>query len=159
MKRFQTAAFFVASNYLATVASAQSIKDIKVTPSSGIFDGNNVSPVAGDSAPGFEFGSLKSNGVAETDMYFTPTALFDRISVTLGDVASFSYFTKKGSLHVDDNLGDWYIVLYTEPYVGDVSSGTWYGDRINTNHIFQILWLRLPVTGISGPRTAETTIS
>jgi hypothetical protein len=68
-------------------------------------------------------------------MYFTPEALFGGREVALGDVAGISYWTKKGTTHVADP-GDWFINIYTKPYVGDASSATWYGDRIGTEPYF-----------------------
>jgi hypothetical protein len=118
----------------AAVATAATATDLTVTPSTPVFDSNNVVGVANDAAPGFDYGSFASNGVAKTDMYFTPDALFAR-DVTLGEVASMSYWTKKGDTHAVDPA-DWYLTIYTKPYAGDVSSATWYGDRIGTEPYF-----------------------
>lgn len=115
-------------------AHAASTTNTTVTPTSAVYDSNHVEGVSGDSAPGFPYGSLKSDGVDKTDMYFTPTDLFGH-SVTLGDIASMSYWTKKGENHVV-NPADWYLNIYTSPYSGDVSSATWYGDRIGTEPYF-----------------------
>lgn len=110
------------------------ISNLVVRPLSSVFDSRNVSGVAGDFAPSFGGGSLASNGVAKTDMYFTPAMLFGR-NVTLGEVVSMSYWTKKGSTHVA-STGDWFLNIYTKPYSGDVSTPTWYGDRIGAEPYF-----------------------
>mgnify|MGYP001569970470 CR=1 FL=1 len=68
------------------------------TPSSLIFDANNVVGAVMDAAPGYKSGSFKSNGVAKTDMYWTPESLFGGREVTLGQVASLSYWTKKDTV-------------------------------------------------------------
>ncbi len=104
-----------------------------VTPSSPVFDSKNVNGVAGDSAPGFAGGSFASNGIAKTDMYFTPSVLFDR-DVALGEVKSMSYWTKKGTEHVTDPR-DWFLAIYTKPYPGQ-SGGGWYGTRIGSEPYF-----------------------
>ncbi len=109
--------------------------NLVVRPSSvGIYGANNVVGVAGDAATGFSTGSLASNGAAKTDMYFTPSMLFGR-DITLGEVATMSYFTKTGATHVVDTR-DWYLAIYTKPYVGDVSTPNWYGDRIGAEPYF-----------------------
>jgi len=120
----------------ASVANAQTTTNIVITPTSPVFDANNVNGVSFDAAPGFPSGSFASNGIAKTDMYFTPDALFLR-EVTLGEVASMSYWTKKGNTHVVDPA-DWFLAIYTKPYAGDASSATWYGDRIGTEPYFSI---------------------
>lgn len=121
---------------LATIAGGQTTTNLIVTPASPVFDSNHVVGVAGDSAPGFALGSFASDGIAKTDMYLTPESLFGR-SVTIGEVASMSYWTKKGTTHTAD-IVDWFLNIYTRPYAGDVSSPTWYGDRIGAEPYFAI---------------------
>jgi hypothetical protein len=106
-----------------------------ITPASPVFDANNVQGVLLDGAPGYSSGSFKSNGVGKTDMYFTPESLFGGRSVTLGDIAGISYWTKTGAIHSVDPR-DWFLAIYTKPYAGDVSSASWYGDRIGTEPYF-----------------------
>src|SRR5437763_16836073 len=100
---------------LHTVVSAQTTTNLVVTASSTVFDSNHVIGVSGDSSPGFASGSFASDGVAKTDMYFTPLSLFGH-SVNIGDVASMSYWTKKGTTH-SVNVVDWFLNIYTKPYV------------------------------------------
>jgi hypothetical protein len=119
-----------ASLTLVGAAHADSTTNTIVTPSSSVYDANHVQGVSGDYAPGFSSGSLKSDGVDKTDTYFTPETLFGH-SVTLGEISSMSYWTKKGDTHAV-NPADWYLTIYTNPYDGDVSSASWYGDRIGT---------------------------
>jgi hypothetical protein len=114
-----------------TLASAQT--NLVVTPTSPVFSSNNVNGVAGDYAPGYQFGSFASNGVAKTDMYFSADALFGR-EVLLGEVASISYWTKKGTTHTSDPR-DWYLNIYTKPYAGQVGT-SFYGTRIGTEPYF-----------------------
>jgi len=89
--------------------------------------------VFGDSAPGFESGSWKADGVNKSELYLTPDILFGR-SITIGDIAEISYYTKKPLTHAVDP-SDWYLVLYTQPYTGSPGSG-WYGNRIGTEPYF-----------------------
>lgn len=121
---------------VAATAGAQTTTNIIVTPTSPVFTTNNTTGVSGDSAPGFPFGSLSSNGIAKSDMYFTPEALFGR-PVTMGEVASISYWTKKDATHAADP-SDWFLNIYTKPYSGDVSTPAWYGDRIGAEPYFSI---------------------
>ncbi len=111
-----------------------------ITPtSSGVFgspSGNHVVGVLLDAAPGFGTGSFQSDGVAKTDMYFSPESpsLFGH-SVLISQIESISYYTKKGSTHAVD-FADWAGLIYTKPYAGDVSTPTWYGDRIGFEPYF-----------------------
>ncbi len=120
---------------IITSVSAETITDLTITPVSSVFDANNVSSV-NDSAPGFASGSFMSNGNGKTDMYFTPVGLFGR-EITLGEISSISYWTKTNSTHAIDPR-DWYLTIYTKPYSGDISSASWYGDRIGTEPYFSI---------------------
>lgn len=128
---------FVFASFIGTSASAQTTTTFVVTPeSAGIFGtgqtgqpegGNQVVGVVDDSAPDFRFGSFASNGTLKTDMYLTPEMLFGR-EVKLGEVAYMSYWTKKGTTHAVDPK-DWYLVIYTKPYAGQLGGG-WYGVRL-----------------------------
>lgn len=120
---------------VCTSVFGQTTVNITVTPNSPYV--NNVEVVLGDAAPGYGASSLASNATvvgAKTDIKFTPDALFGR-EVTLGEIASMSYWTKKGETHAV-NAADWYLAIYTEPYIGDVSTPTWYGDRIGCEPYF-----------------------
>lgn len=130
-----TSATLLAALAAATIGAQVTTTNLIVTPSSAVFDANNVNGVPLDAAPGHAHGSFASNGSAKTDMYFTPEMLFGRSSVTLGQIASISYWTKKGTLHTADPR-DWYLTIYTKPYPGDVSTPTWYGDRIGSEPYF-----------------------
>jgi uncharacterized repeat protein (TIGR01451 family) len=123
--------------FACIAVSAQTVTNTVVTPTSpGVFDSNHVTGVIGDSAPGFAGGSLASDGIAKTDMYFTPEALFGR-AVTITEVAKISYWTRKPTTHTPEPI-DWALILYTKPYAGDVSSPTWYGDRIGSEPYYAI---------------------
>lgn len=105
-----------------------------VTPSSTVYDSKNVTGVSGDFAPGFPGGSLASNGTAKTDMYFPPSMLFGR-DIALGEVASVTYWTKKGTVHSGGDPGDWFLNIYTKPYAGQIG-GSFYGTRIGSDPYF-----------------------
>ncbi|MES3004490.1 MAG: hypothetical protein V4690_00075 [Patescibacteria group bacterium] len=135
MKRLFLA--LVLSALVVAITQAASLT-FTVTPSTPLVfgtGGNNVVGVLQDSAPGFASGSLASNGIAKTDTYLTPESLFGGREVSLGEVAGMSYWTKKGTTHAVD-LRDWYMVIYTKPYVGDKSTPTWYGSRIGAEPYF-----------------------
>ncbi|APV50540.1 hypothetical protein BWI17_13065 [Betaproteobacteria bacterium GR16-43] len=94
------------------------------------FDSRHVVGVGPDSAPGFGVGAFASDGVAKTDLYIAPTELFGR-DVPVGEVKSFSFWTKKGTTHAAD-LNDWYVNLYTKPYPGQLTGTGFYGVRLNS---------------------------
>jgi hypothetical protein len=119
---------------LIPLASAATTTDTVVTPDTAVYDSKNVVGVQGDYAPGFQTGSIASDGSGKTDTYFTSQSLFGR-DVQLGEIASMSYWTKKSTDHVT-NPADWYVTIYTNPYESDVSSASWYGDRIGTEPYF-----------------------
>jgi hypothetical protein len=120
---------------LLTTAAFSATVNFTVTPTSpGVYDSNNTVGVSGDHAPGFGLSSIASNGTGKTDAYFTPETLFGR-SVTVGEVAQISYWTKTGTTHTVDPR-DWALVIYTKPYAGDVSTPTWYGDRYGAEPYF-----------------------
>ncbi|MBA4181522.1 MAG: hypothetical protein C0506_13110, partial [Anaerolinea sp.] len=99
---------------------------------------NNLLGVAADAAPGFSSGSFAANATGagtKSEIYFTPESLFGGREVALGDVASMSYWTKTGALHTVDPR-DWFLAMYTKPYGGDVSTPSWYGDRIGAEPYF-----------------------
>jgi len=89
--------------------------------------------VSGDAVPGWGTGSWQANGVNYSDLYMTPMILFGR-DVTIGELASISYYTKKDSLHSVD-ASDWFFKMYTAPYAGSPGAG-WYGNRINAEPYF-----------------------
>lgn len=115
---------------LTTVMQGASMTTLNVLPAMV----SNTVGVALDAAPGFPYGSLKANALGKSEAYVTPNYLFGR-EIALGEIADVSYYTKKASDHVT-SPGDWYLLIYTKPYIGDVSSATWYGDRINTEPYF-----------------------
>jgi|GEM_PF-3599145 len=130
-----TGAIVIASFVPALAYAAPVNVNLTITPTSTVYDGNHVVGVLADAAPGYSNSSLRSDGVAKTDMYFTPESLFSR-QVTLGDVASISYWTKKGSTHTV-TPADWFLNIYTKPYAGQLpTSSSWYGTRIGTEPYF-----------------------
>ena len=131
MKQFlsRTLLALVSAVVMSPAASAQTT--FVVTPTSPGWGAASVNGVPLDHAPGYKHGSLMSNGVAKSDWYVTPEALFGGREITIADVAAVSFLTKKGTDHVV-NVADWYLNVYTKPFLGDVSSATWYGSRIGT---------------------------
>lgn len=95
--------------------------------------GNPAVGVSGDSAPGWGAGSWQGNGVNYSKLYLTPSVLFGR-EVTIGELSSISYYTKKDTTHTDD-AADWFFQMYTDPYDGSPGS-SWYGNRINAEPYF-----------------------
>jgi len=87
---------------------------------------SNVAGVTGDGAPGFGSGSIKASGTPKAELYFKPVDLFGH-AVTLGQIASVSYWTKKDTTHAVD-VHDWFLAIYTDMYAGQ--TGGWYGARI-----------------------------
>lgn len=123
----------VAVVVMSPAASAQTT--FVVTPTSPGWGAASVNGVPLDHAPGYKHGSLKSNGVAKSDWYVTPEALFGGREIKISDVAALSFLTKKGTDHVVDPA-DWYLNIYTKPFPGDVSTATWYGSRLGTEPYF-----------------------
>lgn len=131
---------FSALALLATIAmQAQTTKTLVVLPppTPPAPATSTILGVANDSAPGFSFGSFRANATAagqKSEMYFAPQDLFGR-DVALGEIARMSYWTKTGSTHAIDPR-DWSLIIYTKPYAGDLSTPTWYGDRIGAEPYF-----------------------
>lgn len=116
------------------VASVGTTINLTIRPSSPEVTASNVNGVAGDSPTGFATGSFASNGVAKSEIYFTPAELFGR-DVVLSEISSISYWTKTGATHAADPR-DWYLVLYTKKYAGQAVSTNWYGARIGSEPYF-----------------------
>ena len=117
----------------AAVASAQTTTNVTITPTSPMISTNNVVGVPLDSAPGFQFGSFASDGSGKSDIYIPADSLFGR-EVTLGEIASISYWTKTGATHTADPR-DWYLNIYTKRYAGQIGT-SFYGMRIGTEPYF-----------------------
>jgi hypothetical protein len=135
MKRTYLSGLAALQSLVLTGATFGATTNFTVTPTSvGVYDSNNTIGVPGDPAPGFSLSSIASNGLGKTDAYFTPESLFGR-SVTVGELASLSYWTKTGTTHAVE-ARDWSLVVYTKPYAGDASTPTWYGDRYGAEPYF-----------------------
>ena len=70
--------------------------------------------------------SLAASGTGKNQFYITGADLFGGSSLTLGDIASITYSTKKSG---DAGSPDWFIQIYTDPYT-DSPGSSWYGNRI-----------------------------
>lgn len=93
-----------------------------------------VSPPVGvdaDAPFGWGNGSWMANGSTVTELYLTPQLLFNR-SITIGDINSVSFYTKKGTTHTF-SAPDWFFTIYTEPFP---NPNSWYGYRINSEPYF-----------------------
>ena len=102
-----------------------------ITPDDSFWEGTKANAVS-DYAPGWDPGSFEAPG-AYSKYIFSPEGLFGR-SVTVGELAQISYYTKKDTLHTVD-AGDWFFQMYTSPYDGSPGS-SWYGNRINSEPYF-----------------------
>ena len=67
--------------------------------------------------------SLRASGDGKNQFYLTGASIFGGSPVTIGDIASISYSTRKSG---GAGAADWFIQMYTDPYAG---SG-WYGNRV-----------------------------
>ena len=119
---------------MAPTLTVATTTNLVVRPGSPTIATNNVVGVAGDAATGYAGGSFASDGSGKTDIYFTPQLLFGR-DITLGEIASMSYWTKKGTTHAA-NAADWYIAIYTKKYAGQADTSNWYGARIGSEPYF-----------------------
>jgi hypothetical protein len=136
-KNFRMAAALAVSALLSTAASAATTTNITVLPTSPGVSTATITPVPMDAAPGFAHGSFANNGGAtKSEIYLTPAALFGG-DITIGEIASISYWTKNGAAQLGNSL-DWALVVYTKPYAGDISSPTWYGDRYGAEPYFSM---------------------
>ena len=101
-------------------------KNLTVRPSTQGGAANNLLGVTLDAAPGYPNGSFAANASVagnKSEMYFPSDSLFGVRDVTLAEVATISYWTKTGATHAVDPR-DWYLVIYTKPYAGDLSTPT-----------------------------------
>jgi len=90
-----------------------------------------------DYAPGFAPGSWQGDATVagtKAEYYVSPAALFGG-PVTIGQLASISYFTNKDTTHAVD-ASDWYLVIYTVANPALPVHGSWYGNRINSEPYF-----------------------
>jgi len=125
------------SAFLTAGATAATTTNITVLPTTPGVSTATVTPVMADAAPGFSYGSLANNGGAtKSEIYLPPTALFSR-GITIGEIASISYWTKNGVAQTGSAV-DWALVIYTQPYAGDLSTPTWYGDRYGAEPYFSM---------------------
>ena len=101
---------------------------LTATPADNFWEGTKAVGVVSDNAPNWEPGCFQAPG-AYTRYCFAPQQLFER-NVTIGELAGITYWTKKGTTHIEEP-GDWFFQIYTSPY------GTgWYGYRINSEPYF-----------------------
>jgi hypothetical protein len=76
-------------------------------------------------APGFDTSSWQSPADgSKSEFYITPTAIFGH-SVTVGDIASMSYWTNKPG-----GTSDWTLYIYTA-FEGSGDTGSFYHSRLN----------------------------
>ena len=114
-----------ATSTLALTATA-SAATITVTPET---PGVSGSPRVADDSPGARYGSTSlqnTNTASKAEVYLTPEALQFTTPVTMGDLASISYWTK-GPL---PSREDWFLHIYTNPEGTANDNAGWYGRRI-----------------------------
>ena len=70
--------------------------------------------------------SLAASGDGKNQFYISGEDLFGGSGLTIGDINSISYSTKKSG---DAGSPDWFMQIYTDPYAGSPGSD-WYGNRI-----------------------------
>jgi len=116
------ATFFVTAN-------GQAHGDIIVRPQHAIT--SQPLGVDADFPVGWGNGSWMANGSTVTELYLTPELLFNK-PVNIGDIASVSFYTKKGTTH-SFSAPDWFFTIYTSPFP---NSSSWYGYRINSEPYF-----------------------
>lgn len=136
MKSIRSYLFFVVASLIAiSQGTAFAQNTFVVTPQTPVWGtgevnqpngGMQVVGVALDAASGFDFGSLKTNGLKKSDIYLSPEMLFGR-EVLVGEVESMRFSTKKGTTHVVDPR-DWYLLVYTKRYLGQLGT-SFYGTR------------------------------
>ena len=116
------------SAWLATAFTAgATTTEITLLPSYAGAEGS-VTGIQGLSAPGFESGSWAYNqGGADpkAEVYIDPASLFNG-TVTVGDIASISYFTNKPN--TPGNV-DWSFYIYTDK-TGTGDTGSFYHSRL-----------------------------
>lgn len=119
------------------LASQAMASTITVTPDYSGLSPADVVGAAGDyPQPQWAGGSWQSGGNSKSQAYFTPSQIFGRENVRLGEIASMSYWTKKDTTHVE-NAGDWYLQIYTKPFENSPGSG-WYGYRVTSEPYFSM---------------------
>lgn len=119
---------------LPTVVAAGT--NLTYFPTDGTPDTADPIGIAGDSAPGFSSGSFQGNGSAKTAIYIDPADLFGS-SITVGDIDSISYWTKRDVSFGDVNpYLNWYAEIFTTPDGTD--DDAWYGRRLNMEPYFAI---------------------
>jgi hypothetical protein len=127
-------------SFLAISTASAAVTNLTLLPDTIV---SGVAPVGieGDFAPGMSSGSWQAavplGAVSPnnyTQLFLTPDMLFGRDDVTVGELASISYWTKKDSLHTAVPA-DWFFQIYTKPYAGSPGSA-WYGNRINSEPYF-----------------------
>jgi hypothetical protein len=96
--------------------------DLTLAPSPA----NNVVGNSSTSAPGFGAGSWQAPGSGKSELYIASSSLFSQ-AVTIGDIASISYWTNKGTTAADP---DWTLLLYTKPENDGSDSASWYRTRL-----------------------------
>jgi hypothetical protein len=98
---------------------------------SGDVDGNSIG--SNNAAPGYPAGSVQANAGpgGKSEFYFAPSSLFSS-PVTVGDIASISYFTNKPGTGADP---DWSFYMYTAK-TGSGDTGSFYHSRLTSEPYF-----------------------
>lgn len=135
--RLKQLAFFAIPLFLVAPASAQTAVNVTLVPGCEFAGsgergdscgGNQTVGVPQDGAPGFAYGSLKSNGVDKSEYNFVLEALVGR-PVLMNEIARVSLYAKKLRTHAVE-WRDWFLNLYTKRYAGQLGT-SFYGMRFN----------------------------
>ncbi len=122
--------------FMAAIAKADSLTFVSNSPTNFAYDSSTHAVGAPGFAPGFGSSSWAAPGVPTTKIYFSPTTLFSNLTsaLTLGDIASISYFTDNGGVSHIVNQTDWYLQIYTTNLLNDNSH--FYDHRVTTEPYF-----------------------
>lgn len=120
---------FLAGSFVLVVsivpASASALLAYPDTPALSDSQGTVVGNTT-ESAPGFGSQSWQATG-AKTNFYVTPQDLFGTSNVTVGQVASMSYWSNTTN---SPGTANWNLYIYTVPDGSSSNSQSWYKSRL-----------------------------
>ena len=126
-KSFQIIATVAAATIAApSLAGSTTYSTISVGPdTTGWYDAAGLTSTVIGGYDGTQ-NSLAASGTGKNQLYIDGVTLFGSSGLTIGDIDSISYSTKKSG---GASSPDWFIQIYTDPYSGSPGS-SWYGNRI-----------------------------
>ena len=109
-----------------SLAGGTTYSTISVGPeTAGWYDADGLTSTVTGGYDGTQ-NSLAASGDGKNQFYISGEDLFGSAGLTIGDINSISYSTKKSG---DASSPDWFMQIYTNPYSGSPGSA-WYGNRI-----------------------------